>query len=53
MILLKCAVYDSKKSKFIKQQEASGILSNLGIKTPFSKISLVGFLNTILLNSIK
>ena len=42
MILLKCAVYDSKKSKFIKQQEASGILSNLGIKTPFSKISLVG-----------
>ena len=32
MILLKCAVYDIKKSKFIKQQEASGILSNLGIK---------------------
>ena len=42
MILLKCAVYDSKKSKFIKQQEASGILSNLGIKTCFSKIPLVG-----------
>ena len=38
-LLLKCAVYDSKKSKFIKQQEASGLLSSLGI-TP--KIPLLG-----------
>ena len=42
MLLSKCAVCDSKKSKFIKEQEASGLLSNLGIKTPLSKISLVG-----------
>ena len=38
MLLLKCAVCDSKNSKFIKQQEARGLLSGLGIKTPFSKI---------------
>ena len=38
MRLLKCAVCDSKKSKFIKQQEASEFLSSLGIKTPLSKI---------------
>ena len=31
MLLSKCAVCDSKKSKFIKQQEASGLLSSLGI----------------------
>ena len=42
MLLSKCAVYDSKKSKFIKQQEASGLISSLGIKTPLSKIPLVG-----------
>ena len=34
----------SKKSKFIKQQEASGLLSSLGINTPLSKIPLVGSL---------
>ena len=33
MILSKCAVCDSKKSKFIKEQQAKGLLSNLGIKT--------------------
>ena len=38
----KCAVCNSKKSKFIKQQEAIGLLSSLGIKTPLSKIPLVG-----------
>ena len=42
MLLSKCAVCDSKKSKFIKQQEVSGLLSSLGIKTPLSKIPLVG-----------
>ena len=41
MLLTKCAVCDSKKSKFIKEQEASGLLISLGIKTPLSKISLV------------
>ena len=44
MLLLKCAVWDSKKSKFIKNQEASGLLSSLGIKTPLSKIPLLGHL---------
>ena len=42
MLLSKCTVCDSKKSKYIKQQEASGLLSNVGIKTPLSKITLVG-----------
>ena len=42
MLLSKCAVCDSKKSKFIKEQEASGLLNSLGIKTPLSKIPLVG-----------
>ena len=38
MILSKCAICGSKKSKFIKKQEARGLLSKLGIKTPLSKI---------------
>ena len=42
MLLLKCALCDSNKSKFIKEQEASRLLSSLGIKTPLSKIPLVG-----------
>ena len=33
---------DSKKSKFIKEQEATGLLSSLGIKTPLNKIPLLG-----------
>ena len=41
MLLSKCAMCDSKKSKFIKEQEASGLLISLGIKTPLSKIPLV------------
>ena len=32
----------SKKSRFIKEWEASGLLSSLGIKTPLSPIPLVG-----------
>ena len=34
MLLSKCEVDDSKKSKFIKEQEASGLLSSLGTKAP-------------------
>ena len=41
MILSKCAICGSKNSKFIKKQEAKGLLSNLGIRTPLSKISLL------------
>ena len=40
--LSKCTICASKKSKFIKQQEGKGLLSNLGIKTPSSKITLLG-----------
>ena len=42
MILSKCAICGSKKSKSIKQQEAKGLLSKLGIKTPLSKIPILG-----------
>ena len=42
MILSKCAICGIKKSKFIKKQEAKGLLSNLDIRTPLSKISLLG-----------
>ena len=42
MLLSKCAVCDSKQSKFIKHQGASGLLSILGIKTPLSKVHSVG-----------
>ena len=41
MLLSKFAVCDSKKSKFIKEQEASGLLNSLGIKTLLSKVPLV------------
>ena len=36
----KCSVCGIKKSRFVKEQEAKGLLSNLGIKTPLSKIPL-------------
>ena len=42
MILSKCAISGSKKSKFIKNQEAKVLLSSLGIRTPLSKIPLLG-----------
>ena len=42
MILSKCAICGSKKSKFINKQEASGLLSKLGIKTPLNKVPILG-----------
>ena len=42
MILSKCAICGSKKSRFIKNQEAKGLLSNLGLKTPLSKVPILG-----------
>ena len=42
MILSKCAICGSKKSKFIKKQEASGLIRKLGIKTPLRKIPILG-----------
>ena len=44
MILSKCVVCNNKKSKFIKEQEAKGLLSNLGIRTPLSKVPLLNVL---------
>ena len=38
MLLSKCAACERKKSKFIKEQEASALLSSLGIKIPLTKI---------------
>ena len=36
MLLLKCAVCNGQKSKFIKEEEARGLLSKLtGTKVPF------------------
>ena len=42
MILSKCVICGSKKSKFIKEQKAKGLLSNLGIRKPLNKIPLLG-----------
>ena len=42
MILSRCAICNSKKSKFIKKQEAKGLLTKLGIKKPLTKIPLLG-----------
>ena len=41
IIQSKCPVCGIKKSRFVKEQEAKGLLSNLGIKTPLSKIPLL------------
>ena len=42
MVLSKQAICGSKKSRFIKNQEAEGLLSNLGIKIPLSKVPILG-----------
>ena len=42
MTLSKCAICGSKKSRFIKKQEAKGLLSNLVIKTPLNKVPILG-----------
>ena len=42
MILSKCAICNSKKSTFINRQEAKWLLSILGIKTPLSKVPILG-----------
>ena len=41
MILSICAICGSQKSKFIKEQEAKGLLSSLGLKAPLNKIPLL------------
>ena len=42
MMSSKCSVSGNKKSRFMKEQEAKGLLSKLGIKTPLGKIPLLG-----------
>ena len=41
MVLSKCAMWGSKISGFNKNQEAKGLLSTLGIKTPLSKVPIL------------
>ena len=40
----KCSYCKNKKSRFVKEQEAKGLLSDLGINTPLSKIHLLNVL---------
>ena len=40
----KCSDCGIKKSRFVKEQEAKGLLSNLGIETPLNKIPLLNVL---------
>ena len=42
MILSKCAMCSSKKLRFIKDQEAKELLSNLGVRTPLNKVTILG-----------
>ena len=42
MILSKYAICGSKKSRFIKDQDAKGVLSNLGVRTPLSEVPSLG-----------
>ena len=44
MMQSKCAICNNKKFRFIKEQEAKGLLSRLGIKTPLSKMLLLNIL---------
>ena len=48
MIQSNCAICGSRKSRFITEQQAMGILSNLGIKTPLSKIPLLNIFSNII-----
>ena len=42
MLLWKCAICDCKKSRFIKNQEGKGLLSSLGVRTPLTKVPILG-----------
>ena len=44
MLLSKWAMFNSKKSKYLKEQEDKGLLSSLGIRAPLSQIPLLGSL---------
>ena len=42
MVLSKCTICRSKKSRFIKNQEVKGLLSNLGVRTSLRKVPVLG-----------
>ena len=42
MVLSKCTICGCEKSRFIKNQEGKGLLSNLGVRTPLSKVPILG-----------
>ena len=42
MLLSKCSMCNSEKSRFIKDQEAKGLLNNLDVRTPLSKLPILG-----------
>ena len=44
MIQSNCAICGSKKSRFIKEHQAMGLLSNVGIRAPLSKVPLLNIL---------
>ena len=44
IMLSKCSVCGIELSRFVKEQESKGLLSNLGIKTPLSKTPLLNIL---------
>ena len=44
MLMSKCSICGNKKSRFMKEQEGKGLWSNLGIRTPLSKIPLLNVL---------
>ena len=41
MVLSKCGICGSKKSSFVKNREVKGLLSNLGVKAPLSKVPVL------------
>ena len=43
-LTIKCAVCGIGESRFVKEREAKGLLSNLGIKTPLNEIPLLGYI---------
>ena len=42
IVLSKYAICGNKKSRFIKNQEGKGLLSNLGVRTPLGKVPILG-----------
>ena len=42
MILSKCTICGNNKSRYIKNQEAKGLLSNLGLRTQLNKVLVLG-----------